>query len=172
MPKKIVVELALLNKLTKPLDMASGKVKRLGVDTKRSFRSAALAVRGFIGSVGNAVKKIFNLRNAVAVVMVGFVAKKFMNAAMIRVDRTEKPVYYALKTMIGKIDYFTSVEKLDEGLFKFIVNGTVVYVLWDIGTLPDEIAGQIKVTEMLGIEKIVDADEIEITEKPIFLEIT
>lgn len=97
-------------------------------------------------------------------------SEKFMNAAVIRVDHTEKPLYYAFKTMIGKIDYFTSVEKLDEGLFKFIVNNTMVYVLWDIDSLPDEITGEVKVTDMLGTEKIVDADVIELTKKPIFIE--
>jgi hypothetical protein len=97
-------------------------------------------------------------------------SETFMNAAVIRLDLTEKPLYYAFKTMMGKIDYFTSVEKLDEGVFKFIVNNKTIYVLWDLDSLPDEITGEVKVTYILGTEKIVDANMIELTNEPIFVE--
>ena len=98
-------------------------------------------------------------------------SEDFMRAAVIRVDRTEKPLYYAFRTMISKLDYFTSVEKLEEGIYKFVVNNTSVYVLWDVDMLPSEITGQVKITDIYGMEKTMDAANVEISDKPVFIEI-
>jgi len=73
--------------------------------------------------------------------------------------------------MISKIDYFTSVEKLDEGMFKFIVNNTIVYVLWGEESIPDEITGQIKKTDVSGTEFIINSDELSLSNSPVFIEI-
>jgi hypothetical protein len=80
-------------------------------------------------------------------------------------------IYYALKTLVSKIDYFESCEKLAEGQFKFLVNGTAVYVLWGENNISEEIVGQILLTDVSGSESILDADELILTEKPVFIEI-
>lgn len=45
----------------------------------------------------------------------------------------KKEAFYALKTLISHIDRFVSVEKIQEGLYKFMVNGQPVYVVWCSG---------------------------------------
>jgi hypothetical protein len=123
-------------------------------------------IKGYVRAFANGAEKIFyNIWYDPGS------SQTFMNAAVIRVDHTEKSLYYAFKTMISKIDYFTSVEKREEGLFKFTVNDNAVYVAWNIDALPEDLTGEVKVTEMLGTEHIVDASEIKSTEQPIFIEL-
>ncbi len=98
----------------------------------------------------------------------------------------KRPSFYAYKTLISKIDYFTDVEVLSlgridvkgpgmshtEGLFafKFIVDGRPVYALWGEGEPPSEIKGLVKVTTMLGEESIMDISEVEVGPDPIYIE--
>jgi len=88
MAAKLKVELILLNKLTKPLDMAKGKVKRLGFDLRKTFTNtntllgkAVSGFRRFGTAIGGSVKKIFNLRNAIVALAIGAVIKKVIGAA-------------------------------------------------------------------------------------------
>ena len=59
---------------------------------------------------------------------------------------------------------------VDGEAYKFIVNGKAVYVVWG-QKLPKEITGQVKVTDIFGNEKIMNASEIKLTESPAFIEI-
>ena len=86
-------------------------------------------------------------------------------------DPGKEDTYYALQTIVDKIDYFDSIEKLEDGQYKFTVGRDVVYVLWGDKNLPDEITGQLKVTDVSGSESIVDASEVVLSESPIFVEI-
>ncbi|MFQ5816208.1 MAG: hypothetical protein ACE5G7_06900 [Candidatus Hydrothermarchaeaceae archaeon] len=78
--------------------------------------------------------------------------------------------FYAFRTMVEKIDYFTEVEKMAVGQYKFTVDGASVYVLWGSGSLPQEIAGKVRVTDINGNEKDVDASSVVLTGSPIFVE--
>lgn len=130
-------------------------------------KQAADLIKGYVRAFANGAEKIiYNIWYDPGS------SKDFMRAAVIRVDHTKKPLYYAFKTMINKLDYFISVKKLDEGVYKFVVNNTSVYVLWGKNTLPDEITGQVKVTDIQGIERIIDASEVKISDKPVFIEIS
>ncbi|MEK6829496.1 MAG: right-handed parallel beta-helix repeat-containing protein, partial [Nanoarchaeota archaeon] len=84
-----------------------------------------------------------------------------------------KPAFYAFKTLTEKIGGFTSVTKLTDTQYKFIVNGKNVYVLWCASgscSLPSEISGTVKVTDYLGNEETKNTNEIVLNESPIFVE--
>ena len=78
--------------------------------------------------------------------------------------------YYTYKTMVEKIDYFNSVEKLGEGQFKFTIDSKVVYVLWGANNIPEEIIGTVKRTEIDGVETTIESAEISLEDSPVFIE--
>jgi hypothetical protein len=82
----------------------------------------------------------------------------------------KESTYYALKTIVDKIDYFESVEKLDDGQYKFTLENNVVYVLWGEGNIPEEIAGQVTMTDVSGSETVLDATDIILSDSPVFIE--
>jgi len=79
--------------------------------------------------------------------------------------------YFALKTLVSKIDYFESCEKLVEGQFKFTVNDNSVYVLWGENNISEEISGHVLLTDVSGSVTILDSDELILSESPVFVEI-
>jgi len=89
-------------------------------------------------------------------------------------DFEKKPSFDSYKTMIEKVDYFTGIEKLDEGQYLYTFSDRdPIYVLWsDSGTsaLPPDLKGKVKVTDYLGNEQIKPASKIVLTESPIFVE--
>jgi len=93
------------------------------------------------------------------------------------VDNSRKPAFDSFKTMIEKVDYFTGIEKLDEGQYKYTFsNKDPVYVLWcdeEPCQLTTEIfssTAKFKVTDYLGNEQQMFAGNIELNESPIFVE--
>lgn len=96
------------------------------------------------------------------------------NALIDEVGHARKPAFSSYKTMISKVDYFTSLTKLAEGQYKYtFANKNPVYVLWcDTGTcaLPTEISGTVKVTDYLGNGETIQASQIVLSESPIFVE--
>jgi hypothetical protein len=86
------------------------------------------------------------------------------------VSKKRQAPFFAFKTMVEKIDYFTEVEKLKEGHYKFTVDGKPVYVLWGSGGVPSKIKGKVKVTDIYGKEEQREASSIILTDSPIFLE--
>ena len=74
---------------------------------------------------------------------------------------TGRPAYYALKTLI---------EKLAEGQYRFMVEGEAIYVLWGSGEIPEEITGEVLVTDIYGKETRTDSSAISLTGSPIFVE--
>lgn len=88
-----------------------------------------------------------------------------------------RPAYNTYKLMTSKLAGFNSVDKISDsdGQYKFTFsNKNHVYVLWrDNGSspLPPEITGTVIVTDYLGNEEIEKADDITLTENPIFVEI-
>ena len=89
--------------------------------------------------------------------------------------------------LVNKINSFEKVEVLAEkfvegpgdpdgatsqiGQYKFINGSKVVYVLWGQATLPSEISGKVKVTDIYGEGEEVDAGSIILSDEPIFLEL-
>jgi hypothetical protein len=84
-----------------------------------------------------------------------------------------RPAYNAYKIMTSKLAGFTSVEKMTDTQYKFIVNEKSVYVLWcdsESCSLPSEIIGTVKLTDYLGNEEIKNANQITLGESPVFVE--
>jgi len=83
----------------------------------------------------------------------------------------KQEAYYAYKTMVEKVDYFDTVEKLAEGQFKFTIDSNIVYVLWSENDIPAEITGQVKVTDIKGAETTIQSTELSLDDSPVFVEI-
>jgi hypothetical protein len=102
-------------------------------------------------------------------------AEKIFHPGIMKISKKIEPgkdeTYYALQTLIGKIDYFDICEKLTEGQFKFIFNESIVYVLWGEENVTNEITGQVRLTDVSGIETILDSEGIILSESPVFIEI-
>jgi len=94
----------------------------------------------------------------------------FKQAALVSENGEKSPAYYGLKTLIEKLDKFTSAEKLAEGQYRFTVEGKAIYVLWGSGEIPEEITGEVLVTDIYGKETRTDSSAIKLTESPIFVE--
>lgn len=76
----------------------------------------------------------------------------------------------ALKTIDQKLAGFSKTEKITEGQYKFMVDGKIIYVLWT-GTLPSEISGKVKVTDIKGQEQTLDATAIKLNaDQPVLIE--
>jgi len=91
-------------------------------------------------------------------------------SALIDESGERRPASYGLKTLIEKLDKFTSAEKLAEGQYRFMVEGKAIYVLWGKGKIPEEITGEVLVTDIYGKETRTDSSAISLTESPIFVE--
>jgi len=76
-----------------------------------------------------------------------------------------------LKTIASKIDGFSDVKKITDSQYKFTVDNKTIYALWS-GTLPNEISGKVKVTDMKGQEQIMDAAVVKLSaNQPVFIEL-
>lgn len=102
-------------------------------------------------------------------------AEKIFHPGIMKSSKKYEPekesTYYALKTLVDKIDYFDSCEKLNDGQFKFNVKDNVVYVLWGEDNLSEEITGQVILTDVNGSETTLDSSEISLNDSPVFIEI-
>ena len=96
------------------------------------------------------------------------------HAGLLTKEYERKPAFNSYKTMINKVDHFTSITQLAEGQYKYsFSNKNPVYVLWcDTGTcsLPSEISGIVKFTDYLGNEETKQASQIVLSGSPIFVE--
>jgi hypothetical protein len=77
--------------------------------------------------------------------------------------------YRAYATMVQKLDYFTTAEKLGEGKYRFTVGDKTVYVLWGQGSLPMEITGRVTVTDIYGKMEVKEAEEIIFGDSPVYV---
>lgn len=83
----------------------------------------------------------------------------------------KKEAYYALKTLISKIDKFGSIQKIAEGQYKFFVNNKNVWILWcDQAVCHLPLTGSFIVTDYQGNVSISDASLIKLSTTPIFVE--
>jgi hypothetical protein len=102
-------------------------------------------------------------------------AEKIFHPSIMESSLKSKPgmenMYTAFQTMIGNIDYFTSVEKLKDGQYKFTVNGSSVYVLWGSEELNDTnmVMGQITIEDISGNIQISTWNDLILTDSPVFV---
>jgi hypothetical protein len=76
-----------------------------------------------------------------------------------------------LKMIDNKISGFSKVERITSGQYKFTIGSKNIYALW-LGVLPNEILGQVRVTDIKGQEQFTDAAGIKLsTDQPVFIEL-
>lgn len=123
-------------------------------------RWAEYLVKAYVGSIGNGASKFFysglNQTEAVS-----------KNAAMLTCDGqsidpkkcVRQKTLDAYKTMIKKIEDFDKVEKIKDGQYRFFHDGKATYVIW-LGTFPNELIEEIKITDASGNEAIRIASDL------------
>ncbi len=149
--------------LTKPIWITEAQYGRGEGESYDKEDFAKLLIKSFASAFGSGVEKIFYVGLSVP-------TPGHPDAALITQWGQKNPIYYSFKTLVEKIDYFESVEQLAENQYKFTVAGKSVYILWGISTIPGEITGVVKVTDIKGDEKEMDALSIVLTDSPIFVE--
>lgn len=85
-------------------------------------------------------------------------------------EQGKENTYNAFQTIVDKIDFFDSVEKLDVGQYKFTLENNVVYVLWGENNIPEEIIGQVKMTDVSGSEIVLNTADLSLSDSPVFIE--
>lgn len=101
-------------------------------------------------------------------------------------ENTESSVHKAYLNLVDKINNFDKVEKIKEelvenkgepdgytsrvGQYKFISGSYSFYVLWGRAELPDEIYGKIKITDIYGESKVIEANDLILSDEPLFVE--
>jgi hypothetical protein len=102
-------------------------------------------------------------------------AEKIFHPGLVTSSSKSEPgketIYNAFQTIVKKLDYFDHVEQLDDGQYKFTIENDVVYVLWGGNDIPDEITGQVRVTDSIGSETLMQAADVVLSESPVFIEI-
>lgn len=93
----------------------------------------------------------------------------FEMEALIDASGQKRPAYHALKTLVPQLEGFSSVKKLAEGQYKFVVGEKLVYVLWGSGRVPSEIAGEVLVIDIYGKETKTNSSIITLTDSPVFV---
>ena len=86
----------------------------------------------------------------------------------------KKESYYSLKTLINKIDWFTSVTKLKDWQYKFSFSSkNPVYIAWcdsSSCTLSSSISWDVTLTDYQWNSESSNASEIKLTSSPVFIE--
>ncbi len=145
------------------VQVASGTVNG---QTLSEEEQARFIFKGYVRAFANGAQKIFY-----TVYQVGVDAEeRAQGAALITAEGRKKPAWYALHTLVQKLDGFTAVETLAEGQYKFTVDQKAVYVLWGSGDIPEEISGLVKVTTYTGDTYSTPARDLVLGEDPLVVE--
>lgn len=111
-----------------------------------------------------------NGANVVFIDLIGSDNNSIGSSMAFNTDGQPRLFLATLKTVASKISGFSDVFKIADGQYKFTVGGKNVYALWS-GTSPNEISGQVKITDIRGQERLMDTTEIPLSaDQPIFLE--
>ncbi|MBI2830102.1 MAG: hypothetical protein HYX81_02980 [Chloroflexi bacterium] len=141
---------------------------------------ARTLARSYIFALANGAEKLFYVNIKMPPVKSGV---PFSEKSALITDQGERsPIFYAhltVATMLGAFERDDTVEiikeeigdwRIDEGQYRFSINGKTIYALWGTGSPPLEITGKIKVTEISGEQRIMDASALSLAESPIFVE--
>lgn len=167
---------------------SAGHEERGGAGTEQSFTPEEVAaqermsvelVKEFVAAFGEGADKLFYMgldnatptAEAARLVNCGVViGGELEEDRLVLEDCVKQKPFFAFKTMAARLDYFESVEKLAEGQYLFMVEGHPVYILWGEGLLPAEIGARAAVSDIYGEEHEVAADDIVLTDSPIYVE--
>ena len=117
---------------------------------------------------------ILALANNTERIIIDFIGSDNQNiggSAIYNTQNQSRSFLKTLQTIAAKIQGFSKVEKIADSQYKFTVDGKTIYALWS-GTLPSEISGKVKVTDMKGRGEIMDATRIKLNaDQPIFVDL-
>jgi hypothetical protein len=114
--------------------------------------------------------------------------EKGMKSPPPKIDLSGSSTHKVYLSLVDKINSFEKIEVLNEkyyenpsdyegatsdiGHYKFINGNNIVYVLWGEGSaVALEISGKLKVTDIYGESKGIDAGALQISDSPIFVEL-
>ncbi|MCD6358460.1 MAG: hypothetical protein J7L90_00630, partial [Dehalococcoidia bacterium] len=127
-----------------------------------------ILVKSYVNAFACGVDKIFYT----SFMAPPFDSPEFGQSALIESNGVKRPAFYAYKTLSQKLGGFTTAEKLAEGQYEFTVGGKILYVLWGTSSLPPEINGNVKITNIYGDEETTDAASLPLSDSPLFVEIS
>jgi hypothetical protein len=102
-------------------------------------------------------------------------------SALITNNGEKSALFYAHLTvanMLGELGEGDTVEiirekvgdwHIDEGQYKFTIQGRTIYTLWGSGSLPAEITGDVRVIDITGTESVTNAATLQLSDSPIFI---
>ncbi len=98
-----------------------------------------------------------------------------------------KSTFKVYETLVEKLNYFDSLEVIDQkyvrnkgkdagvtsiyGYYKFKIGNKTLYVLWGKGKLSEIVDGTVKVTDIYGKVVITKADEVALSDFPVYVEV-
>lgn len=101
-----------------------------------------------------------------------------------KVETSTHKVYLNLVEKVNDFDWVVMLKERyqenprdDEGVtsqvgqYKFLSGSKAVYVLWGPEALPAEIAGKVRVTDIYGESRVVEAKDLVLSEEPLFVEL-
>ncbi len=141
---------------------------------------AKILARSYIFALANDVEKLFYVNIKLPPVKEGVPFDE--RSALIKDNGDKSPLFYAHLTvanMLGDLNEGDEVEiikekigswSIEEGQYRFNIEGKTVYALWGVGSLPAEITGEVKVTEISGTQTVADSATLQLSDSPIFVE--
>lgn len=141
---------------------------------------AKTLARSYIFALANGVEKLFYVNIKLPPIKHGVPFDE--RSALIKDNGDKSPLFYAHLTvadMLGELRGGDKVEtikekignwSIEEGQYRFIMRDRTVYALWGVGPLPPEITGEVKVTEISGMQRLIDSATLELSDSPIFIE--
>ncbi len=141
---------------------------------------AKILARSYIFALANGVDKLFYVNTQMppvydANIPFGEESALFSN------DGDQNSLFQAHATIAGLLGNLKSgdtVEVLservgswyiEEGHYKFNIDGKTVFALFGGGKVPAEISGQITVLDIDGVETMMEASEVRLSDSPIFI---
>ena len=136
------------------------------LETEEAEQQEAIdLVTGYVKAFKAGAKKIFYT-------IYESTSDNHFNEAALIVDGRKKPAYYALETLINKVDNYSRLTKIAENQYRFKVNNEFVYVLWGNGSVPASLINEnLKITDILGNESAISGNELVVNNEPIYVEI-
>jgi len=130
---------------------------------------ALILTEGFVKAFAADAEKVFYRR----IQAMDLDTKEKQSEALVTSRGQRRPVFKALKTLVKKLNVFQSVRRVKANQYVFEKDAyRKTYVLWgETGDrIPSELEGRVLVTTHLGVERMMDAQDIELTEAPIYVE--
>ena len=142
---------------------------------------AKIMARSYIYALANGVDKLFYVNIKMPPLFGGGGPPFDERSALITDSGGNSDLFYAHLTIaeiLGELSPDDTVEIInenvgewfiEEGQYKFIIDGQTVYALWGSGSLPGEITGEIRVIDITGAETLTDAASLILSDSPIFV---